>query len=161
MANDAVLGLIGLAKRASKLVIGDELVFELCALGKARCILLANDTGANAEKRAERYAEKANIPLISLPYNKATLGGALGRGECAVCAISDIGIAAALAEKLKGKDETYSEIAEKLSAKNERIQSRKGKKKQKTAEGKPPISGSDKKTQTKHTTEVSANGNRK
>lgn len=159
MANDAVLGLIGLAKRASNLVIGDEMVFELCALGKARCILLANDTGANAEKRAIKYAEKANVPLIHLPYDKMSLGGALGRGECAVCAISDIGMAAALAEKLSQKDESYSEIAEKLSAKNKRIQSRKGKKKKKT-EGKNAANGADKTKQTKHTMEVSANGNR-
>ncbi|CAK7064726.1 MAG: hypothetical protein MEEGG_02922 [Eggerthella lenta] len=152
MANDPVLGMLGLARRAGKLAAGDELVKELCAAGKARAVFLAGDAGASAAKRAAGYAERARVPLFTLPQDKETLGAAIGRAQSAVCAVSDIGMAAATAAKLAAADGTYAEAAAQLAQKNTRIQFRKGKKK------KSALSGADKPNKQNITTEVSANG---
>ena len=66
MANDPVLRMLGLARRAGKLAYGDELVREVCFAHKARCVFLAGDAGASTAKKGAFYAEKANVPCVSL-----------------------------------------------------------------------------------------------
>ena len=67
MANDPVLRMLGLARRAGKLAYGDELVREVCFAHKARCVFLAGDAGASTAKKGAFYAEKANVPCVQLP----------------------------------------------------------------------------------------------
>ena len=129
MVNNPALGMLGLALRAGKLVCGEQAVHELCTAGRSRCIFLANDAGDNISKKAERYAEPSKLPVLVLPEDKIVLGRALGRKTCAVCAISDIGMAAAAVQKLAALDKSYTAVAAQLSEKNIRIQSRRGKKK--------------------------------
>lgn len=129
MANDPVLGLLGLARRASKLVCGDAAVCDLCADKKARCVFVAADAGAGIVRKAALYAESANVPLVTLPYDKDALGLAVGREGSAICAVSDIGLAAAAMSKLAAQQPQYAAVATQLGEKNARIQSRKGKKK--------------------------------
>lgn len=147
MANDSVLGMLGLARRAGKLALGDELVRELCADKKARCVFVASDAGASTAKRAAQYAERANVPCVALPHGKDALGAAIGKNGCAVCAVSDMGMANAAVQKLAAMDEGFAELAERLSEKNTRIQSRRGKKKQKTAGSGRAASGADRSNQ--------------
>ncbi len=128
MRNDPVLGMLGLSLRAGRLAFGDEQVRVLCEDKKARCVFIAGDSGGNVSKKAERYAGKANIPCIRLPRTKEELGMALGVASCAVCAVSDTGLAASAVKKLAESDASYADIAEKLERKNTRIQYRKKKK---------------------------------
>ena len=141
MANDPVLRMLGLARRAGKLAYGDELVREVCFAHKARCVFLAGDAGASTAKKGAYYAEKANVPCVQLPHGKIELGTAVGKSGCAIVAVTDIGLASSAVEKLASEHEEYAETAKLLSEKNARIQSRKGIKKHKekpeTAEEKP------------------------
>lgn len=145
MASDPCLGMLGLARRAGKLAFGDELVRQLCADHKARCVLVAADAGESTAKKAAIYAARANVPCITLPHGKEELGAAIGKNGCAVCALSDIGMAAAAIGKLAAAHEEYTAVAEQLSEKNARIQSRRGKKKprdretQRKADEKPSV----------------------
>ena len=133
MANDPVLRMLGLARRAGKLAYGDELVREVCFGHKARCVFLAADAGASTAKKGAFYADKANVPCVQLPHGKTELGTSVGKSGCAIVAVTDIGLAS--------EHEEYAETAKLLSEKNARIQSRKGIKKHKekpeTAEEKP------------------------
>ena len=131
MANDPVLRMLGLARRAGKLAYGDELVREVCFAHKARCVFLAGDAGASTAKKGAFYAEKANVPCVQLPHGKIELGTAVGKSGCAIVAVTDIGLASSAVEKLASEHEEYAETAKLLSEKNARIQSRKGIKKQK------------------------------
>ena len=131
MATDPVLRMLGLARRAGKLAYGDELVREACFDHKTRCVFIAGDAGANAAKKAAIYADKANVPCVTLPHGKLELGSAIGKAGCAMCAVADIGMAAAAVSKLAEQDSAYTEIAQQLAEKNAKIQSRKGIKKQK------------------------------
>ena len=131
MANDPVLRMLGLARRAGKLAYGDELVREVCFAHKARCVFLAGDAGASTAKKGAVYAEKANVPCVQLPHGKIELGTSVGKSGCAIVAVTDIGLASSAVEKLASEHEEYAETAKLLSEKNARIQSRKGIKKQK------------------------------
>ena len=131
MATDPVLRMLGLARRAGKLAYGDELVREACFDHKTRCVFIAGDAGANAAKKAAFYADKANVPCVTLPHGKLELGSAIGKAGCAMCAVADIGMAAAAVNKLAEQDPAYAEVAQQLSEKNGMIQSRRGVKKHK------------------------------
>ena len=131
MATDPVLRMLGLARRAGKLAYGDELVREACFDHKTRCVFIAGDAGANAAKKAAFYADKANVPCVTLPHGKLELGSAIGKAGCAMCAVADIGMAAAAVNKLAEQDPAYAEVAQQLSEKNVKIQSRRGNKKHK------------------------------
>lgn len=131
MATDPVLRMLGLARRAGKLAYGDELVREACFDHKTRCVFIAGDAGANAAKKAAFYADKANVPCVTLPHGKLELGSAIGEAGCAMCAVADIGMAAAAVNKLAEQDPAYAEVAQQLSEKNVKIQSRRGVKKHK------------------------------
>ena len=137
MANDPCLGMLGLARRAGKLAFGDELVRQLCADHKARCVLVAADAGESTAKKAAVYAARANVPCIILPHGKDELGAAIGKNGCAVCALSDIGMAAAAIGKLAAQHPQYEAVAAQLGEKNVRIQSRRGKKKPRNREAQP------------------------
>ena len=63
MANDPVLRMLGLARRAGKLAYGDELVREVCFGHKARCVFLAGGAGASTAKMGACYADKARTGL--------------------------------------------------------------------------------------------------
>ena len=88
MATDPVLRMLGLARRAGKLAYGDELVREACFDHKTRCVFIAGDAGANAAKKAAFYADKANVPCVTLPHGKLELGSAIGKAGCAMCAVA-------------------------------------------------------------------------
>ena len=109
----------------------DELVREACFDHKTRCVFIAGDAGANAAKKAAFYADKANVPCVTLPHGKLELGSAIGKAGCAMCAVADIGMAAAAVNKLAEQDPAYAEVAQQLSEKNVKIQSRRGVKKHK------------------------------
>ena len=125
--NDPVLRMLGLARRAGKLAFGDELVREACMEKKARCVMAASDAGESTAKKAAFYAERANVPFLVLPVDKQTLGAAIGKGGCAVCAVTDIGLASAAVQRLAAQDSGYADVSAQLAEKNARIQSRRGK----------------------------------
>ena len=74
----------------------------------------AVDAADNSVDRAGRWAELGGVPWICLPWDKETLGNALGRKLCAVAALTDRGLAAALAEKLILADEGLRPALESL-----------------------------------------------
>ena len=61
------------------------------------------------------------MPWLKTPWDKGTLGGAVGRTACAMLALTDAGLAAALVEKLAQADpDAYGPAAEALRDKADR-----------------------------------------
>jgi len=113
----ADLRILGLARRAGKVEIGEEAVGKAARGGKVRLILLAADASQNAAKRAEGFGYTAAAPVILLVASKAELGHALGLAGPAMAAVTDAGLAAALAGVLAGEDPArYGETAQALKA---------------------------------------------
>lgn len=131
-----VTGLLGLAFRAGKLAAGSDLVAEMVGAGKTRVLFLSADAGAAVKRDGAFLAQKARVPLMTLPCDKMALGRALGRPSCAICALSDIGFAASAAKKLAALSEENSAACALLTQKETRIRSRKGIKKDRSGQPK-------------------------
>lgn len=131
MATDRLLGLLGLARRAGKLEIGEAMTAETVTAGKARAIFLANDIGEATRRKVMRHEER--VPVFTMPHDKETMGASLGFPGCAVCCLTDVGMARAAAEQLAPLSEANAAAAVRVIEKEARIASRKGiKKKKKT-----------------------------
>lgn len=94
------LSFLGLAKRAGKLVIGEESVKIEARANHAKLVLTASDAGQTLYKRAENFAAMAKCSHNALPFTKNELGMMLGRGTPGIIAITDSGMAKAFSEKL-------------------------------------------------------------
>ncbi len=101
---DKALSLLGLALRGGNLAVGEEPVSEACRTGRARLVLTAADAAGNSADRAKRLAERASVPYAVLPRSKAQTGMALGRASCAVLAVTEAGLAAAVEKRLAEED---------------------------------------------------------
>ena len=135
MTDDA-LSLLGLALRGRNLAVGEEPVAEACKTGRARLVLTASDASLNTVERVQRWAQSGNVRPLMVPWDKETLGGALGRSVCATAALTDQGLASALFWKLADRDPAYRELAEDLVKEFPRP-SQPGKKKKPRAQKKP------------------------
>lgn len=122
---DKILSLIGLAKRAGRVEVGEEPVGAAARARDARLILLASDAADNSARRAAHFAEAGACLLTRIPADKDALGRAVGRTSCAMLAVTDIGFAEAIAAKLAVLDAAqYGELAERLSVKAARAAER-------------------------------------
>ncbi|MDR1157470.1 MAG: 50S ribosomal protein L7ae [Oscillospiraceae bacterium] len=96
------LGLLGLARRAGRLALGARAVEGELRHRRAVLLLLASDAGADAVRRAARLVEGAGgPPCLTLPYTKEEWGRAMGRDVCALGALTDKGLAAALKQSIE------------------------------------------------------------
>ena len=82
------LRLLGLARRARLLEIGEEPVGIACRSGKAKLLLVAKDAGDHTFRRARSFVSGSKCPYICAPYTKDELGDGLGCNACALCALS-------------------------------------------------------------------------
>ena len=99
MSGNNVLSLLGLALRGGRLAVGEEPAALAAKSGQARLLLAASDAAGNTLRRAEHLAEEGHCLWLVLPFTKAELGGALGRASAAIAALTDLGLAAAVAER--------------------------------------------------------------
>lgn len=133
-----ISGLIGLARKAGKVEVGEEAVSIAARHHKARVILFASDAADNTLRRRESLGEQGSCPAVQLPLTKAELGGAVGRSACAVLALTDIGLAAAVLKKLP--QEEYGDMTGRLERRAEKTYRRRKAQREKAkarAKGKP------------------------
>ena len=121
---DKVLGMLGLAKKAGRLEVGEEPVGGAARARDARLILVAQDAADNTIRRVRHFADAGQCLWVKIPATKDELGRAVGRTSCAMVAVTDIGFAEAAAKKLAAVDEAFGETAEKLSVKAQRAAER-------------------------------------
>ena len=120
-----VLGLLGLAKKAGKIEVGEEPTGAAARAKDARLLLIASDAADNSYRRLRHFADAGACLYAKLPCTKDELGSALGRTSCAMVAVTDIGFATAIAEKLAEDDpERYGATVEKLRVKAQRAAER-------------------------------------
>ena len=121
MPNDPILHLLGVARKARLLEIGEEPVGAVCRARHAKLVLLAQDAAPNTRRRCAHFGEAGNVLWLELPFTKEELGFHLGRGSCAMLALTDPGLASAVTEKLALRDpERYGPAAEQLREKASR-----------------------------------------
>ena len=123
---DSTLSLLGLVLRAGRLAVGEEPVGAACRAHKAYLVLLASDAADNTIRRALHFSQAGkNTLCLTLPHTKEALGRSLGRTSCAMLAITDIGFAASMADKLAKLDpEQYGPARDTLTQKATRAKKR-------------------------------------
>ena len=122
MPNDPILHLLGLARKAGRLEMGEEPVGAVCRARQARLILLASDAAPNTVRRCAHFGEAGNVLWLELPFTKEELGFQMGRSSCAMLALTDAGFAAAVSEKLRTRDpEKYEAAASQLKQKADKV----------------------------------------
>lgn len=115
---DNALRMLGLAKKAGRLEIGEEPVGAVARAKKAKLLLLAEDAAPNTARRAAHFGEAGNVLFLTVPFTKAELGMAVGRTSCAMLAFTDPGFAASFVEKLAQRDpERYGPAAQQTGEK--------------------------------------------
>lgn len=122
MPNDPILHLLGLARKAGRLELGEEPVGAVCRSRHARLVLLAADAAPNTRRRCAHFGEAGGVLWLELPFSKSELGLLFGRGSCAMLAITDAGFAASVVDKLALRDpERYAPAAQQLRVKADRV----------------------------------------
>ncbi len=120
--NREILSLVGLAKKAGRLEVGEEPVGAAARASQAKLIIVACDAAENTHRRAAHFADAGHVKSLSVPFTKAEMGAALGRATCAMAAFTDAGFAASLVKKLSDQDpERYGEAAAQLDAKAQKV----------------------------------------
>ncbi len=105
---DAVLGMIGLAKRAGKVSTGLDVAESDIRKGKSKLIIIAGDISQNGRKSVTDACNYRNVKFIEYS-DKENLGKITGAPERAVISVNDRGFAEAIFKK-------YTEV---ISGRNE------------------------------------------
>ena len=126
MDSNGILSLLGLALRGNNLAVGEEPVEAVARARDARVLLVASDAADNTYRRVKHFADAGQCIWLRIPFTKAELGRAVGRSAAAVVAVTDIGLANAVVQKLAQLDPVkYDEAAARLELKAKRAAERK------------------------------------
>lgn len=126
---DSIPSLLGLALRAGRLAVGEEPSGSPAGATRGTCCCWASDAADNTIRRALHFCQARKNLCLTLPLTKQELGSGLGRASCAMLALTDVGFAAAVAEKLAQLDpEAYGPAWETLSNKAARVKKRRAEK---------------------------------
>lgn len=120
--NDPCLHLLGLARKAGRIEVGEEPAGGACRARKAKVLILAADAAENTVRRAQHFAEAGDTVCVQTPFTKSEMGSAVGRESCAMAALTDAGMAASLLKKLSAADpQRYQQAAEALDIKAKKV----------------------------------------
>jgi len=111
MAQDRNLQILGLAKKAGLLAIGEESAGAAARSGKSKLVISASDASERSYREARRNADEGFAMCIVVPYTKFELGNVTGRGSPGTVAFLDKGLAVRF---LQGLAETQPDPFKKL-----------------------------------------------
>ena len=121
---DRILGLIGMMRKASALVIGEDRVSEAVQQGRVKILMMPSDAGNRVREYAAHAVENRHLQMIELPYQTEMLSAAVGLSNCQIAAVTDLGFAKAVISMLvkqnPGRYETEAESINRRFEKRER-----------------------------------------
>lgn len=95
-----ILTLLGFASKAGKLSFGFEAIASALKAKKALLVLTACDVSAKSRKEITFFADKNNIPVISLEgIDIQTVSNAVGH-KCGMISVNEHGFAESLKEEI-------------------------------------------------------------
>ncbi|MCH5201630.1 MAG: ribosomal L7Ae/L30e/S12e/Gadd45 family protein [Oscillospiraceae bacterium] len=102
--NDRLLSILGLCRRAGKIVLGTDPVTESIVTNKAFAVIMAKDFSRNSQKGILKASHMCNVKTYVINRTKDELGTALGK-YCAVAAITDRGFSDKIQELILKEQE--------------------------------------------------------
>ena len=123
---DRVLGLIGMMRRASALIVGEDRVSEAVQQGRVKILMMPSDAGNRVREYAAHAVENRHLQMIELPYQTEMLSAAVGLSNCQIAAVTDLGFAKAVISMLvKQNPGRYKTEAESINRRFEKRERRK------------------------------------
>ena len=92
MEEKKLLSLLGLARRAGRLSLGNDPVLEAIANKSSRLVLLAADPAPRPARGVKAAAEKSGVPVLCLRQTMDVIGAAVGK-RSGVLSVNDEGFA--------------------------------------------------------------------
>lgn len=117
------LNYMSLARKGSRIELGEEPCGAAARAGHARLIIVATDASPHTWRRAKSYAAGTDQQCLKVPFTKDELGEAIGRSSLAMAAFTDPALALAFVKALDGQEE-YREVLENLDAKAKKAKQR-------------------------------------
>ena len=103
---DRVRGMLGLAMKAGKVVIGTEQVVAFIQKKRIKLVLLSSSSSDGTKKKIRSKCEYYNVPLEELPIQTDELGTLLGKTYTpAVVGITDENFSRTLIKLLSSENE--------------------------------------------------------
>ncbi|MCF7923903.1 MAG: YlxQ-related RNA-binding protein [Candidatus Izimaplasma sp.] len=87
-----ILSILGLCKRANRLVSGEGFALEKIKSNKAKLVFLASDAGVNTTKRIKDKSSFYNVFVID-SFSTDELSKAIGKNNRKVIVVTDSGFA--------------------------------------------------------------------
>lgn len=94
------LGMLGLARRAGKVLPGMPLTQKAVRGGRARLVIIASDASENTKKAAVSMCTYYRTGY-EICFDKEQLSGAIGTADTAVMTVTDAGFAKAILDKIR------------------------------------------------------------
>ena len=101
--NDPILSLLGMARRAGRVVLGANLAAQTVERGKGYLVCASSELSERTRRELLRICEKGRVPLRILPYTIEELSAAIGAATGTVT-ITDENFAAGIGRKCDEKD---------------------------------------------------------
>ena len=99
------LGLLGICKKAGKLIFGERQTEAALKTKTAKLVLVATDASERTRLKIIRLAETADIPCVADFATMEEMGHAVGSSASAVLGIGDAGFADAIGKMCFGNTE--------------------------------------------------------
>lgn len=100
-----LLGALGLARRAGKLLLGEDQVLDALKKDAVAFVLLAGDAGPNTTKRTTDKTSFHRIPLLTA-LSGAEMATATGRKVLKVAGVTDRGFAGLIQKALDAPEQS-------------------------------------------------------
>ncbi len=109
--NDKILSLLGICRRAGKLVIGADPSVDSINKHKSRLLICADDFSQKSSKSVLAAAHKNNVKTFTINRSKEEMSFALGK-LCGVLSVEDKGFADKLTQLIENEQrgELYDKI---------------------------------------------------
>lgn len=99
MNENKIIGYLGLATKAGKLVSGEFMTEKSVKEGRAKIVIVAEDASDNTKKMFSNMCEFYHVPMYTMS-NKEILGHAIGKQFRASLAVLDDGLTKAIIKQL-------------------------------------------------------------
>lgn len=107
-----LLSFLGIARKAGKLCLGQDVAAESIRSGNAALLVLSNDISGKSGAKIRRFAEEFAIPILQIPAGMDQLEQMLGK-RAGILAVTDAGFAKRILELAREsgifQDETSEE----------------------------------------------------
>ncbi len=83
--NDRLLSILGLCRRAGKLVLGNDPVIDSINQRKAKLVIIASDCSQNTAKKVLSSAHRNDVKAHVIPHTKDDVSFAVGKYSAVLC----------------------------------------------------------------------------